>query len=261
MHTRDRPFRSGGRSSTAKGSAAGPPLLSVSSDAKVSAILLSWRRVENLNRIIADLRRWKRVTEIIVWNNNCDRTLSYPNVTVINAPRNFGSLVRYCIVPLAINDTIWFQDDDIFVKETQFETVFKAYLSNASRIYGCRGRNLTKGIYAMVDAFGECDIIVSQTMMFHRSLLYHLFQLIGRIQIGWAADDIAFSLSCPTRHIAVDVGPLEEFGWDDENAQWRMPGWLEIRQRQVDMMLPFRNEIDLDRRGSLARQCKTKKSR
>ena len=259
MRTGGRPDRSSEPNSITnitKRSAASAPR-GVSSAAKVSAILLSWRRVENLNRIVADLRRWKRVNEIIIWNNNSDRTLSYQDTTVINAPRNFGSLARYCVVPLAINDTIWFQDDDIFVNEAQFDTVFKAYLTNTNRIYGCRGRNLTNGVYAMADAFGECDIIVSQTMMFHRSLLHHLFQLLGHIPILRGGDDIAFSLSCPTQHMAVDVGPLEEIGWDDENAQWRMPGWLKIRQRQVDMMLPFRTAID--RRSSLARQCKTKK--
>ena len=54
-------------------------------DAKASAILLSWRRAENVERIVADLRSWKRIGEIIVWNNDHDRKLTLPGATVINS--------------------------------------------------------------------------------------------------------------------------------------------------------------------------------
>src|SRR6266567_4656257 len=140
-------------------------------DAKVSAILLSWRRAENVERIVADLRNWKRIGEIIVWNNDPERRLALPGATVIHSERNFGSLARYGLVPLAAHDTIWFQDDDMLIGEAQFERVFGAYAADPSRIYGCRGRNLADGAYVMNNAYGECDIIVGQTMLFHRSLL------------------------------------------------------------------------------------------
>jgi hypothetical protein len=141
---------------------------------------------------------------------------------------------------LASNDTIWFQDDDMLIHERQFEAVFAAYAQNPVRIYGCRGRNLLNGRYVMENVYGECDIIVSQTMLFHRSLLHHLFRFLGCLPLSGRADDIAFSLACPSRHMAVNVEPIVESGWDDENAQWRMPGHLELRQAQVDMMLPLR---------------------
>jgi hypothetical protein len=209
-------------------------------DAKASAILLSWRRAANVERIVADLRNWKRIGEIIVWNNDGDGKLTLPGATVINSERNFGSLARYGLVPMAANDTIWFQDDDMLINEAQFEKVFAAYAADPTRIYGCRGRNLIDGIYAMNNAYGECDVIVSQTMLFHRSLLHHLFRFLGCIPIPGRADDVAFSLACPSRHVAINVEPVVEVGWDDDNAQWRMPGHVEIRQTQVDMMLRFR---------------------
>ena len=143
--------------------AAGLVPRSLPADAKASAILLSWRRAVNVERIVADLRSWKRIGEIIVWNNDHDRKLTLPDATVINSGRNFGSLARYGLVPMAAHDTIWFQDDDMLINEAQFEKVFAAYAADPSRIYGCRGRNLTDGVYAMNNAYGECDIIVGQT--------------------------------------------------------------------------------------------------
>jgi hypothetical protein len=218
-----------------------PPAPSqISAEVKVSAILLSWRRAANVGQIVADLQKWSRIGEILVWNNDHDRVLMVPGATVINAGRNFGSLARYGLVPLASNDTIWFQDDDMFINEEQFEMVFAAYARDPSRLYGCRGRNLVNGRYIMENVYGECDIIVSQTMLFHRSLLHHLYRFLGCLPLPGRADDIAFSLACPSRHVAVNVEPVAEAGWDDDNAQWRTAGHLEARQALVDVMLPFR---------------------
>ncbi|THD72496.1 MAG: hypothetical protein E7813_03790, partial [Bradyrhizobium sp.] len=102
----------------------------------MSAILLSWRRPENIARIVAELRTWKRIGEIMVWNNNPDQNLTLPGATIINSGRNFGCLARYGLVALADNDTIWFQDDDLLVSEAQFEKLFASYLKDAGRIYG-----------------------------------------------------------------------------------------------------------------------------
>jgi hypothetical protein len=219
-----------------------PAPLPLPADAKVSAILLSWRRVATLEKIVAQLRQWRRVDEILVWNNDPDRKLMLPGATVLNAGRNFGSLARYSLVPLASHDTIWFQDDDMLIAEPQFEAVFAAYAADPRRLYGCRGRNLTNGAYVMENAYGECDIIVGQTMMFHRSLLHHLFRFLGCIPLSSRSDDIAFSLACPSPHQAVMVEPIVEVGWDDDSALWRAPGHVEARQALVDIMLPFRTK-------------------
>lgn len=216
-----------------------PPASAATSASGVSAILLSWRRPKNIERIVAELRTWKRIGEIMVWNNNPDQKLSLAGATVIDSGRNFGCLARYGLVALAENDTIWFQDDDLLVTEAQFERIFAAYLKDAGRIYGCRGRNLQDGAYVMREAYGDCDIIVGQTMLFHRSLLNYLFRFLGSIPIPARADDIAFSLACPSRHVAVDVEPITDIGSDDEHALWLSPGHHEARQAQVDLMLPF----------------------
>ena len=211
-----------------------------SPEPSVTAILLSWRRHRMLEEIAAKIAGWGRVGEVIVWNNDPETTLSLPFATVIQSGRNFGCLARYAMVPLARYDTIWFQDDDVMLDEPQFEAVHAAYREDSSRIYGCQGRNLADGRYSPKPAYGECDILVGQTMLFHRSLLRHLTAFIGRLPVSTFADDIAFSLSCPTRHWAVNVEPVVEIGWDDEHACWRRPGHFEERQRQVDLILAAR---------------------
>jgi hypothetical protein len=206
----------------------------------VTAILLSWRRHAMLERIAADIAGWDRIGEVIVWNNDPDTALSLPFATVVHSGRNFGCLARYAMIPLARHDTIWFQDDDLIISQPQFERIHAAYAADPSRIYGRQGRNLKDGRYVPKAAYGECDIMLGQTMLFHRSLLRHLTDCLGVVPLSTFADDIAFSLACPSRHFAVDVEPVEEIGWNDDNALWRRPGHFDERQDQVDIMLARR---------------------
>ncbi len=201
----------------------------------ITAILLSWRRPQNLPRLLDQLRASPLVSEILLWNNNPEITLDFPGVTVINSPRNYRCVARYCLVPLARHETIWFQDDDVVIRPEQLAQIHAAYRREPTRIYGAAGRDLVEGLYSADLVHGECDIVLGQTMLFHRSLLHHAFEPLGRVSQE-TVDDIVFSLACGRRHFAVDVGPLEMPGWNDEAALWRQPGHFDDRQRAVHFM-------------------------
>jgi hypothetical protein len=210
-------------------------------DDKITAILLSWRRLPNMGRIIEELRRTPLIAEIMLWNNNPEVRLEFPGVTVINSPRNFGCPARYCLAPLAAHDLIWFQDDDLLLRRTQIEAVHAAYTADTSRIYGIMGRDLVNGLYSADPVYGECDIVLGQAMLFHRRLLHHAFEPLGSLPAGLAEDDIIFCMAAPRRPVAVDVSPIEDLGSDDEVALWRRPDHFPARQRAVDFMLAWRS--------------------
>lgn len=211
------------------------------SDEKITAILLSWRRVPNLGRIIDELRRTPLIAEIMLWNNNPEVRLDFPGVTVINSPRNFLCLARYCLVPLAAHDLIWFQDDDLLLRRAQIEAIYAAYAADPSRIYGIMGRDIVNGLYSADVVYGECDIVLGQAMLFHRRLLHHAFEPLGSVPPDLAEDDIIFSLASPRRPFAVDVSPIEDLGSEDDSALWRRPDHFERRQRAVDFMRAWRS--------------------
>jgi hypothetical protein len=210
---------------------------------EISVILLSWKRVANLAPIIDSLRRSPLVGEIIVWNNNPEVQLELPGALVFSAPQNYFGLARYCVAPLARHDTIWFQDDDMLLEPEQLLRVHSVYAQDPARIYGCRGRNVIDGRYRFEDVFGECDIILGQSMLFHRRLLANFFRYAAAIPPITIGDDIVFSLSCGRRHFAVDVEPVRQLGWDDEVALWRRPDHFDRRQNMVDLMLSLRGKI------------------
>ncbi len=212
------------------------------SDLKFTAILLSWKRPHNLPLLIGELQRIPEVREIILWNNDPEREISIPGVTVVNAPRNFRCLARYCMVPLAQHDNIWFQDDDLLVSPDQFRAVLAEYARDPGRIYGCCGRNLRDGKYVFADVWGEVDVVLGQTMMFQRQRLADAFAALGTLPPPTVEDDIVFSLLAARKPYAVNVGPLRDLGMSDANALHLLPSHAQKRQAAVDSILSFRRD-------------------
>ncbi len=203
----------------------------------ITAILLSWRRPANLPVIVERLRKSRLFREVLVWNNNPEITLACEGAVVINAGRNFFPFVRYCLVALASHPLIWFQDDDLLVSPDQLEKIFAAYELAPDRIYGCRGRNLVDGRYSRDVVHGNCDVILGQSMLFHKRLLNSVLPALNALAPMERGDDIAFSLLCRRKHFAVDVGPVADLGEGDEDALWLQPGHFSRRQQMVDRVL------------------------
>lgn len=201
-----------------------------------SAVLLSWKRPQNLPVVIESLRAIRHIAEIVVWNNNPEHKLviDEPDVLVINAPKNYKCFARYCVAPLASHNDLWFQDDDVCLAPEQFNLLLRHYLSNPARIYGCRGRAIENGRYVAAERYGDVDIIIGQTLMFHRSLLAGLFGAVGKLP-PIEEDDIAFSLSLGRKHRAVHVGKLRDLGMSDAAALHKQSGHFARRQNAVEV--------------------------
>lgn len=204
---------------------------------RVSAILLSYRREPNVRRIISILRRHPAIDEIIVWNNNRDVPFVEPGVKVINSAENFLCIARYAAALLARNDTIYFQDDDILVPPVALDAFLAEYAKDRGRIYGHRGKNLEGGAYGFTSVeYGEVDIILGQVMLFAKDLLAQVYGDILRLAPFERGDDIAFSLLCRRKHLAIR-SEVRRTGHDDESALWRQPGHFRKRQEMVDRVL------------------------
>ncbi|KPK41394.1 MAG: hypothetical protein AMJ65_09560 [Phycisphaerae bacterium SG8_4] len=203
----------------------------------ISAVLLSWRRPTNIEPIVRTLRKHPLIKEVLVWNNNPEINLKGDGAIVINSSHNFFPFVRYCLVPLTKHPLIWFQDDDLLISPEQLDKIVSAYSTAPNRIYGCRGRNIVRGRYAPAIVYGECDIILGQSMLFHKKLFYEVAPEFNALAPNERGDDIAFSLLCQRKHFAVDVEPIVDLGEHDEHALWRQSGHFSMRQQIVDRLL------------------------
>jgi hypothetical protein len=228
-------------------------LLGTGDTPSFSAVVLSWKRPHNIPIIVEALHAIPHIREIIVWNNDPEVTVDAPGALVFNAPKNYGCFPRYCVAPLAAYDNLWFQDDDICVHTDQFELVRRHYMEDRRRIYGLRGRMVENGRYVAADVYGEVDIVIGQTMMFHRSLLGAVFRAVGKLP-PIVEDDIAFSLSVGRKHYAVNTGILHDLGMGDAVALHVRPGHAQRRQAAVEVYARFfatsRHDPDDERRAS-----------
>jgi len=86
-------------------------------DQKFSACLLSWKRPQNMQRIVDHLRTHNCIDDIIIWNNNPDVFLEISdiNTRVINSPVNVKTYGRFLAAYHAKHAYIYTQDDDYLV--------------------------------------------------------------------------------------------------------------------------------------------------
>ena len=99
-------------------------------DYKVSAVLLVWKRVESTKTLIEQVKKYKQIDEIILWNNNQDieytrEMLEIDNITIINSHINKITFGRYLGASLAKNQSIFVQDDDWNIKD--FELLYDKF--------------------------------------------------------------------------------------------------------------------------------------
>lgn len=100
----------------------------------VSACLLSWKRPQNLPKIVEHLRRHDFIDEILVWNNDpgCDLQLDGDDVRVIDAPENLYCYGRFLCVREAKNAIVYVQDDDWLVDNV--EALYRSFLADDSTL-------------------------------------------------------------------------------------------------------------------------------
>ena len=74
---------------------------------RITAVMLNWKRPENVARIVAGWRESGLVDEAIVWNNNPDAPLTLDGwARVINTSHNHGLYARFVAACLARNDCV-----------------------------------------------------------------------------------------------------------------------------------------------------------
>ncbi|KAG0057825.1 hypothetical protein BGZ83_000012 [Gryganskiella cystojenkinii] len=130
-----------------------------------SAILLGWKRMEDLKLIVAYLVRYPYIKQIIVWNNNRDIHLSkqefldtindhlessirneglgsnshrdsmlhLPQLDVFNGVENMHDMAKYMSCSLAKYDYCYFQDDDWL--NTHMDSLYTNFLTSPELIH------------------------------------------------------------------------------------------------------------------------------
>lgn len=179
---------------------------------KITVILLSYKRVQNLSKIIDSIKSQTVDTKLIVWNNNPDLNLSwevdYPNVDLlVNSDENKFCNIRWELAKAADTEYVLIIDDDLYFADTTIleyivTTSIASYQKN--RLFGVEGVMLDENL-------GYFDVSGKRKIILHKE-----------VPVG---QDQPVHFAKPHENIAVDVvkGRLILMKKDDLNALDTLP--------------------------------------
>ena len=95
---------------------------------KVTALLLNWKRQENIVKVIQSIRDQSVKVDIWLWNNNIEDNTSYDVDVQINSSNNFKCWPRWLVGSMVDEGFIFTLDDDIMFNKTDvIENCLKTY--------------------------------------------------------------------------------------------------------------------------------------
>src|SRR4030095_7522740 len=112
--------------------------------AGATLVLLSLERPSNVRTILDAYTRYRRIAEIIVWNNNPDLPFTYDHAKVrsVNSSE-LGLNTRWARALLASHGCIIVADDDLIADEETIDQLIEWCRRDPDRVYTLHGRNPT----------------------------------------------------------------------------------------------------------------------
>ncbi|WP_289020359.1 glycosyltransferase [uncultured Ornithinimicrobium sp.] len=151
---------------------------------KISAVILNWRRPDNVRLILDEWRASGIIDEAIVWNNNPSSPFCHEWGTVINTNCDMGLYTRFAAVALARHGVVWIQDDDVLVPADTIRMVLEAWRQEPAVLHGLFGRApRADGTYAL-ELLEDCEapMILTRALMTARSNAATFFAAIGEFE-------------------------------------------------------------------------------
>lgn len=214
----------------------------------VCAILLSYKRQQNMDRILREIAKVPDITRVILSNNNPDVDIhAWINpqdyaVEVVSQPVHTLHTKRYDIA-LDIPDYEYFfcPDDDVFLTAEQITTLIGHLKANPAVPHGMHGQikaffgqtvALTPDVISM-----DCEVEVLNRIFFftraHLLRMVELAQAMGYPGINEARflDDVILSFTGDGLPLCHDIGEIAECETSNAVgiASWREHDFFRIR--------------------------------
>jgi hypothetical protein len=137
---------------------------------RLSAVMLSWKRPDNVRRIVDAWQADGLVDDAIVWNNNPGTTLTHPWATVVNASHDLGLYTRFAAVALARHRAVLVQDDDVLLPASTVAALHDRWRRQPRVLHGLFGRGaLPDGSYGRHVVAGErAPVVLTRALLTHR---------------------------------------------------------------------------------------------
>lgn len=155
----------------------------------ITLCILSWKRPENVLKIINREFDGEVISEVLIWNNNPDidlfRDFDLPEgVRLIQTSEDYGVRTRFANALFAKNECILYHDDDVHLPPVTIKALYDEWRLDEDIIVGVAGGNSIQGeckrclkagndkdhfkhYYDSVRE-GEAEIILGHGVMLHR---------------------------------------------------------------------------------------------
>lgn len=186
----------------------------------VSACLLTFRREQNLFKIVEHLRQFPWIGEILVRDQSRSQNLLLAG--------------RYRLIQRATYETVYVQDDDCLVHNLQ--TLYDAYSASPSAlVHGLRPEHLARD--KEENTIGPMHMALVGWGAFFRK---EWISVLDRYTRRWGEDPIyqreadrIFTMLLPRPHITMGATLTHLDGAESAEALWRQPGHLESRATAI----------------------------
>lgn len=172
----------------------------------VTAVLVSYRRQENVCQLVETLRQQTLRPELMLINNWDMRAFQIERTAFI--PWNAGPMARYLFAVYAETEWLMFIDDDLMPSDVEFVADALAIAKQRpAAITGAYGRQLAKTPrHYRKDAQGDVAIIKGRFQMMRRSLL-------DQVYLPPMGNDVLFA--CDDIYVCLEAGRGEPVHWAD----------------------------------------------
>jgi hypothetical protein len=105
-----------------------------------TVVILNWRRPSNVRTILDRYTEYRRVAEIILWNNDCCHfRYDHPKVRLVQSAE-LGLNTRWAAALLAQYRCVIVTDDDLIADEATIDRLIDSHAQDPDRAYTLHGR-------------------------------------------------------------------------------------------------------------------------
>jgi hypothetical protein len=224
---------------------------------RLSVVLLSYRRMNNLPSIVDSLLLCEFVQEIILSNNNPEVRMEEfirvrdPRLRIINQPARCFPSKRYELARELPAKLFLSIDDDLFLTPGQIKKLFISLIANPAVPHGAGGQNFAVDgekiiSFQFVSGVAQETDVILWAYAFTREHLLKYFSLLDQLQIAHtdlkASEDVVISFAGNGRARCVGLGRMLSCTNSDDReiATWMQDGFSEHRNQ---LFLQCRNAV------------------
>lgn len=149
----------------------------------ITAVMLHWKREENLKKILRALEDDPLINEAIVWSNRADVPFLDDWATVIQSSRDMSLTTRFAAAALAKNTCVLIQDDDLLLPKGTVRGLYEQWRENPDILHGLDGRGKNEnGEYATLRGDRDVPIVLTRALVMHRRLAGEFFAAYGNFE-------------------------------------------------------------------------------